>query len=364
VIGSRASAIPASRIRAAIGAARPLVFILALAPPAAAAPCAPAARVRGDRDAVARVDAELAKLGVAVDVVAAGCPAPLEAAVQLDPAGLAVAVSDASHHSEGRVVGDALVAAQWIDSWLRDPLDPWRVLTADPAASGVVLTPAETPGVAASVSPSRSQPLLDRLSVAADYEQTFTTDGSTWQGASVAACLRFHAACFGLRGRYAEQTIASGVTAADRTAVDEYATAAVTLKLGTMELSPELDVGVGELLTSRVDGCAVNGNGSNNLPLPPPPCVPTNGGGPIYFGDHFAETTVGPRAAATLRVAIPLAGPVWLDGVAAATVIPFAHTAPFASPTNPPGTIPSQTALPGEPEVAFQLGIGLRVEAR
>ncbi len=336
---------------------------------AMAEPCAPSVSVTGDRDAVQRVDAELRKLGDLVDTASAGCPAPVQAAVQLEGVGLAVAVSDAGHRSEGRVVGDEVVAAEWIDSWLHDSLDPWRTL-APPSSV------APGPAAATAVDPLRvktgtavaqgAQPsLLDRLSFEADYEQSWMSDGSSWQGADAAACVRVGFACLGARGRFAAQTIAAGMTEAARQDVVVLATASATLRAGAMRISPELGIGVGAFTTSRVDGCVpVPPNGQNEPNQPAAPVCPSSNPGPIYVGDHLSNTTVAPRAAIAVRVSLPLFGPVWLDGIASAAASPFAHTGTFATAAAdvPPNILPSQVALPGEPVFAFQLGIGLRVE--
>ena len=97
--------------------------------------CTPHALLSGDGAAVERVGTELARLGVVVGAAAPGCPS-VEAAVGLDEGGIAVAVRDGSQRSEGRVVGDATIAAAWIDSWLRDDLEPWRVPVAEPGEIG------------------------------------------------------------------------------------------------------------------------------------------------------------------------------------------------------------------------------------
>src|SRR6187551_969565 len=91
-----------------------------------AEPCAPRAELGGDAEAVAKVAAELQRLGVDASTdpmkrpARSSCPV-IVAAVELDRGGgIAVAVRDASQRSEGRVVSDAALAAAWIDSWLRD----------------------------------------------------------------------------------------------------------------------------------------------------------------------------------------------------------------------------------------------------
>nr|HEX4314110.1 hypothetical protein [Kofleriaceae bacterium] len=355
-----------------------VVAVSAFALAADASPCAPAAHVTGDRDAVARVSAELARLGVAVDARQAGCPAPLEAAVELAGSGLSVAVRDAAQRSEGRTVDNATVAAEWIDSWLRDSLDPWREL-APPSAASVSPPVAATRPVAATAAPgdeevraSAATParpsLLDRLEVSAGFEETYTSDGTSWRGLAVAACARVGGACLGLRGRYATQSIALAQTAADRRDLSLLATASTTFRVSTTRISPELGIGVGAITTARVDGCPPQCDPATSPSCPP--AVPTNGpscddasGNPVYVGDHFQSTTVTPRAALAVRIAVPLAPRLYLDALAGAMAMPFAHGDSYQADRTPPGLQPNQVALPGEPTFALQLAIGLRMEA-
>src|SRR5512135_2686584 len=128
-----------------------------------AEPCAPRATLAGDAEAVSRVAAELARLGVKTDGAATSGCRTVSAAVELDRSGgIAVAVRDSSQRSEGRVVSDAAVAAAWIDSWLHDDFAvPAMVPPAMPTASpGEVAPRAE--GIAAAAPAPASDP-LDRF---------------------------------------------------------------------------------------------------------------------------------------------------------------------------------------------------------
>ncbi len=331
-----------------------------------AEPCMPRASLDGDAEAVARVSAELARLGVAIeparrDAVTSmrGCPLVV-AAVELDRSGgIAVAVRDATRRSEGRVVSDPALAAAWIDSWLHDDFEI-PATTTSPAAAAPTRIADQV--VAAPSRPS----LLERLSLAASYEQAWTATSDRWSGFGVASCARFGALCLGARVSYLTESIVDQLTAAARSELSAVATASWTTRVGEMSIAPELGLGVGRTTTDRIDGCKA-----------PPPCDPTTGPCPppppmctgdtattsaIYVGDHFHAATISPRAEAALRIAVPLLPHVWLDGTAGVTLAPFAHTDPYPpqGPT-PPGVPIDQIVLPGEPLAAFQLGIGVRV---
>ena len=141
-----------------------LAVSAAAAQTAGAEPCAPRAELGGDAEAVAKVAAELQRLGVDASTdpmkrpARTSCPV-IVAAVELDRGGgIAVAVRDSSQRSEGRVVSDAALAAAWIESWLRDdftaPSPPEVMPLAPPSTVDAKPAPATTP-------------LLDRFSLPA-----------------------------------------------------------------------------------------------------------------------------------------------------------------------------------------------------
>lgn len=332
-----------------------------------AAPCEPRAALGGDAAAVARVAAELARLGDATETAPVGDESPptsscpvVVAAVELDRGGgIAVAVRDRSHRSEGRVVSDAALAAAWIDSWLRDDF------------AAIAATAPPSLAVDAIVAPAAVDSVFDRFAVAASFEQAWTPDRSRWNGVSVASCERQGKWCVGGRIRYATQDIAFGETAAARSDTSALATASLSQQVGTMSIAPEIGVGVGRLVTDRIEGCpppvGCDPTTDGSCPNAPPPqtCTPVSSG-PIYVGDNFHAATITPRAAAALRIEIPVFEHVWLEGLASVTLTAFGHTEDFLpGAMTPPGTAaPSSITLPGEPLAAFQLGIGLRVGAR
>ena len=364
---------------AAARVALALALVAAATQTAPAEPCAPRAELGGDAEAVAKVAAELLRLGVDANTdplkrTVTKCPV-IVAAVEVDQSGgIAVAIRDASQRSEGRVVSDAALAAAWIDSWLRDDF------TAPPAETPLVAAPppVETPPAAPAAS---STPLLERFSLAASFLQMWSDDSTSWSGVAVSSCVLVDGFCVGGRVGYARQTVAADLTSAYKRDLTALATASYPQSLGRMSIAPELGVGVGQLTVSRIDGCPyeppvmctdpMDPTTCPNGTMPPPMtmCDVTNT--KTYVGDNFSETTYTPRVSAALRIAIPLFDHVWLDGIAAATAAPFGHDEDYATEpttmTDPntnmmPGTT-SAFPLPGDAMFGFELGVGLRLGA-
>jgi hypothetical protein len=128
------------------------------------------------------------------------------------------------------------------------------------------------------------------------------------------------------------------------------------------------------LTTDRTQTCNTNGtgggNGANCDVATDPTCVPEpksciDASGQPVLAAAERDRSYTLRAAAALRVAIPLFEHVWLDGLASVTYAPFGHYDPYTPDPSlvPPNSPPEKFALPGEPHAAVQLGIGLRVGA-
>jgi len=321
-----------------------LATLVAAMQTASAEPCAPRAHLDGDAEAVARVTAALTALGIAVspatDSGDARC-AVVAAAVELDRSGgIAVAVRDRTNRSEGRVVSDAALAAAWIDSWIHDDFEPAAPEVPATAAPG--MTAIAPPHDAA---PAAAPSLLDRLSIDAGYVRTFAFDGSGGSGFAGGACVAAGGICIGARVGYSQLDVPTGVTRTDLIAT---ATATWTRTLGAMRISPELGAGVGRMTT---DACPA-----------PPPCDPTQMMCPMvppcdHVGLH--QTTYTPRLTGAVRVAVPLFEHVWLDGTASVALAPFGNAAPVPAPF--PDASGNMGVIPGEPDAAAQLSIGLRV---
>lgn len=333
-------------------AAAVAVLVLSAPRTGTAGVCAARAEVTGDHELATRVSAHLSQLG-AGGVEAPGCP-PLRAAVARDPSGaVAVTIRDRDDRIEGRIVDDDVVAAVWIDSWLHDDLD--APLWAAPAA-----------GAAARPKFARSR--LARLALTAGYESTFSDDGTRWSGIGGGASVALGPIWLGLRGRISSQgaIAASGaLTAAERGDLVVLATAATTVRLGSMAIAPELGLGVGAMSTRRIEGCK---------PIIAPVCDPTNPNTPgctpmcaagdpgyAYVGDNFATTRFTPRVAAAVAVSLPLIAHVWLDGRAALEAAPGRHGDAYAATPAADGSV---APLPGEPLASIGLTIGLRVGGR
>jgi hypothetical protein len=374
VTTSLARAVGSVASRAAVAA-----LIVASVAQAAAEPCAPRAELAGDAVAVERVTTELAALGVQRGRPAPGCRG-VSAQVELAPdGGIAVAIRDGGRRSEGRVVGDAAVAASWIDSWLRDDLDGTAWLLASPTAPLVAPVAAPNAVVAPRGSVVAGRSVFDRVALTATYEQSWLDDGASANGGSVAACVRVGMLCLGARARYArEADRVVNLTAMARSDTALIATVALPVTAGRMTIAPELGIGVGRESTRRIEGCAppppamMQPNCDPSDPTSPncqapPVCMDANGTSKLYVGDGLNAATFTPRFAAALRIAVPLFDHVWLDGVAALELGPFAHTSSFGATgngMNADGTMGTMdTALPGESQRTYVLGVGLRVGA-
>jgi hypothetical protein len=347
---------------------RSFALLLLAAAPAAAEPCKPHAQLEGDAAAVASVTAELVKLGVVVGAAApAGCKMVF-AAVELGrDGGLAIAVKTGTQ-SEGRTVSDPVVAASWIDSWVADDFAPPQ-----PAPNGFFdLRPApqyrEAEAEAAIWRDARIYPRLG-VSVSAAFDQAWSFDRTRWTGISGGACVQVNALCFGGRGRYAAQDILVGQTAARRSDFEVLATASYTKQLGRTQLVPELGLGVGKMTTDRVNGCRhLTCDPHDQNCVEPPPDMECVEHDPEHaytldLNDRMHVTSVTPRVAASLRLAVALADHLYLDGIAAVTLAPFGHGDSYGLPIGeapPPGVAPEQVALPGQSIGTFELGFGLR----
>ena len=358
---------------------RSFALLLLAAAPATAEPCKPHAQLEGDAAAVASVTAELVKLGVVVSrsgsvAASAGCKTVF-AAVELGrDGGLAIAVKTGAQ-SEGRTVSDAVVAASWIDSWVADDFAPPQ-----PAANGFFeLRPAARtaasgpPGAdvhAEVAAPASTHELGVAVSAAVDQEWSF--DRTKWTGISGGACVQVDAWCFGARGRYANQSILVGPTAAARSDFAVLATASYAKQLGRTQVIPELGLGLGRMTTDRINGCLHQTCDPHDQScMEPPPdmeCVEHDRehAYTLDLQDHLHATSVTPRAAASVRLAVAIADHLYLDGIATVTLEPFGHDQ-YPLPLGevpPPGIPPEQLALPGQSIGTFELGLGLRWGSR
>ena len=215
--------------------------VVAAVQPAMAAPCAPRAHLDGDAEAVARVSAALTALGIVVEPTPSGSCPIVVAAVELDRGGgIAVAVRAGANRSEGRVVSDAALAAEWIDTWIHDDFAP-EVPAPPVSAPGVVATHVDAPPVTSSI--------VTRFAVDATYVQSFAFDGSGGSGLAGGACIKLGALCVGARVAVSSLDMPSGVTRGDLSLI---ATASWAVALGRMVIAPELGIGAGRM---RTDAC-------------------------------------------------------------------------------------------------------------
>ena len=333
-----------------------LSALVLLAQPARGEPCAPRAELAGDAEAVANVTVELERLGVEATTehgraASPRCPV-IVAVVEIDRGGgIAVAVRDSARRSEGRVVSDAVLAAVWIDSWLRDDFGAHEPLD----------TPMGPSATQATATLSEPGSVFERFAATAAFTQTWTDDSTQWSGVNVAGCVNVAGFCLGARAAFGAQDITVNATGAARRDLSVLATASYSFALGRVSIAPELGLGAGQLTTSRIDGCKTamcDPSDPMCVMAPPPMCTEP---GTVYVGDGLEATTYTPRVAAALRIAIPLFEHIWLDGSASFTLAPFGHHDPYQSPNMM--FADDSLALPGDPLYGAQLGIGLRVGA-
>ncbi len=371
---------------------------------AVAEPCRPHARLGGDEAVVARVAAELERLGISVERIAlqgtetvapAACPTVI-AMVQADaaPDSILVAVRGSAQASEGRVVSDATVAAAWIDSWLADDAAAAAWIPEPPPAT-VDLAPPPPPAFGETPPGTLRRGVLERFGFSVNYALGSGDEESDWSGFSLAACGALGKACLG--GRI-DATFESErdltLTSMKRRDIAVLATASRAVPLGRARLAVEAAAGVGIVTTARVETCKETIDNSMNpgpdpsepmqpnprptnpvgfdgapgvekVPVPGEMCVgaSNDADGTIYVGDNFSNTSVSPRAGLAMRLDIPLSDWLWLEGRAGLTISPFAHTEAFSTnlPTPEPNMWDGLIDLPGEPLVRAELGIGVRV---
>jgi hypothetical protein len=257
-----------------------VVVVLSGTRTAPAEPCTPRAQLEGDAAAVGQVAGELRKLGVGVGPGARGCRT-VRAQVELDrEGGIAVAIVDGSRRSEGRVVGDAGIAAAWIDSWLRNDVDGLGPAPAPepaaPAPAPASVSPPPPTAVVKRASAPAPTPALARFALAAAYEATWTEDDASASGIDAGACLRIGRACVGVRVQYAREADRTvSFTAMSRSDASILATAGATFLLGRMAVSPELGLGAGRRHTQRLQCAPVMMQPDPNCNPTDPMCPPT-----------------------------------------------------------------------------------------
>jgi hypothetical protein len=300
-----------------LGAATVIAVGMAvLAPGTAAADCAPAVAVDGDPESAAAVTAALATLGISDAEAEGGC-AVVAATVSRAEAGLIVVIT-VDARSETRVVAEAATAATWIESWIRDDDAPlWRVplpATSRPTPSPIVEAVLAPSDVAAKAPPALGATLVPEAAVG--VVRDFASDGSAWDGFTVAACARFGRWCFGASGRrVATHTVIAidpddglgSAIAIDRGAAVLAATVSVSGQLDRLTLAPTVAVGVGRAtaIASHPDGGCED------------ECM-------VRFVDGD-EPVVGLRLAAGIAASVPITGWLAIDGELGAELAPSAR---------------------------------------
>jgi len=231
-------------------------LLLVAISPSARADCKPAAVAQGDPALVKALIARLTASGIATTSTA-GCPA---VQVRLDKRGQQVhlRVTDAFNRLGERDVQDVATAAAIIESWTLQEIDA-GTLPVEPSA--------ELSGETSMASPVIATPHLVRSGVAASALSALGSNGTTWLGGAVSACVRIGALCAGASLRGETDTRATGDTSTieqDSYALSALATVDLPRKLGSFVLIPGIGVGYGWLHVTTHHHDAMN----NPLDIP------------------------------------------------------------------------------------------------
>ena len=269
--------------------------------------CKPAAVTRGDPAIVHSLSARLAALGVATEPVP-GCPA---VQVQVEQRGdqLHLALADAFQRTSERDVRDVATAAAVVESWTYQVVDAGTLPAEAPAAVDTTLPVAR----------------YAYRGVSASATSMLLSDGTTWVGGALGACLRAGPFCAGASLRGEVDTAATGPSSTF--AQDSYALSVLaTLDWprpvgGGFTITPGIGVGYGYLHVTAHHHDAMNN------PLDQ------------ILADHSL------RAGAHVAVLRPLA----------------AHWSWFADLWGEAAPVRSNGAVGGA--AAVRLGVGLRLEA-
>ena len=200
---------------------------------AARAECKPSALAQGDPVLVAGLTARLTASGVATSS-SSGCPA-VRVVIEKRGEQLHVTLADAFQRRGERDVQDIATAAAVIESWTYQEIEAGSL-------------PAEPSAVA--VAPVIVAPHVARSGLAASAMSSLGTNGTTWIGGSLSACLRLGPTCAGALVRAQLDTTVTGDTttiAQDSYALSALATIDLPRRLGDFVLSPGIGVGYGYL---------------------------------------------------------------------------------------------------------------------
>jgi hypothetical protein len=211
------------------------MLVLAVAAEGARAECKPTAVAEGDPALVETLITRLTASGVATTATS-GCPV-VQVRLEMRGQQVHVHLTDAFNRGGERDVQDVATAAAIVESWTLQEIDA-GVLPAEPA----VRTSVDVPVVA-----TRH---LVRHGVSASVMSALGSNGTTWVGGSISACLRVGPLCAGMALRGESDTRATGDTATvaqDSYVLSALATVDLPRKLGGFVVSPGIGLGYGYL---------------------------------------------------------------------------------------------------------------------
>ncbi|HTE54485.1 MAG TPA: hypothetical protein VK698_26715 [Kofleriaceae bacterium] len=308
---------------------------------AAAPPCPPAARLRGDGELARLVGLELAVLGVFSRDIPPLCPS---VEVSLTTAGeqVSVALRDPSGRRAQQVVTNPHVAAIWIESWVHPELGAPLLAGRGLLSIGPLRAVAPGPALIAgqrTAAPSSPSPPTDRAMrfagfvVGAAAEKLYASDDSEWRALTMSACARWGPLCAGLVGHLGDNQDfpppSSPWIQLDRLGVDLLASLSAPFEVGRMEISPGIGFGMGLLRSST--GTCENGDPAGDV---------------VACGDYpVVSYSLGPRAEMGLAGAFPISSRVSLLVTASVGFAPMARSAALT----PGGDVPSPPSGPDEP---------------
>jgi len=205
----------------------------------AAASCEPAVRVDGDDELAREVILDLVIRGIE-PTAAPGCPL-VRVRVQAQPDAIRVIITDPYGTNE-RAVGAAATASALAASWAQD------VVTRSPPS----LTPPPSPQ--ADDGERTQGPETPAAGISILYETAFDAHDQRWHGAALTGCVELGPVCIGgiarageghFSGKLPPGVIVPFVRRAE--GVDLLASVAVPIRVGSIMVAPELDVGFGYL---------------------------------------------------------------------------------------------------------------------
>lgn len=291
-------------------------FLLVTAPLAIAHACPPSVALTGDAALVRTIRDLLSARGIAAPTTR--CPA-VRARVERRGAQLVVDGDGPDGAPIERAVGEPATAASVIESWARS----------DVAAPLLAIRAVPVLAVSAETAPA-APPTARGIQLFAAAETSFASDGTTWQGLQLGACIMLGPICVATRlrgGKMISQP--ERLAAFARHGVEVYLGIDVPIALGRARLTPGFAAGYGGVFTRfRTDD------------------------------DKVGIESHGPRAEVHAALSVPLTSHVALDLTAAGTLTQATEVENHGSQAPDPAVM-----FPGEPRALVRFAFGVRYGA-